>query len=104
MRYLLAFALLSFALARCAVFGGAKERALQHNPSFRGGYEDGCAAATDQGSDLRGRFVGDSQLYQGDDVYRAGWKSGFQTCRRSDIEAGAGAGDNPVAPPEPGGH
>ncbi|MGH6828055.1 MAG: hypothetical protein ACREFW_04000 [Rhizomicrobium sp.] len=102
MRFSLVFAALAFAVAGCA--GGAKERALQNNPGFRAGYEDGCAAATDQGSDLRGRPVGDSQQYQSDDVYRAGWSSGFQTCRRSDVEPGASPGDNPVSVPEPGAH
>jgi hypothetical protein len=91
-------------LAGCAVLGGAKERALQNNPDFRQGYEDGCAAATDQGADLRDRQHGDSELYKADDVYRAGWTSGFQTCRRTDLQPGAQPGDNPVSVPGPGAH
>ena len=94
----------AFALAGCAVFGGAKERALQNNPDFRQGYEDGCAAATDQGADLRDRQVGDGELYKADDVYRAGWSSGFQTCRRTDLQPGVQPGDNPVSVPGPGAH
>ena len=95
---------LAVALAGCAVFGGAKERALQNNPGFRQGYEDGCAAATDQGADLRDRKVGDNELYKADDVYRAGWSSGFQTCRRTDLQPGAQPGDNPLSMPGPGSH
>lgn len=98
--FLLGFALLS--TAGCAVFGNSKERAMQKDPSFREGYEDGCAAATNQGSDLRDRPVGDKQLYANDETYRAGWGSGFQTCRRSDLEPNAMPGDNPIRLPGPG--
>lgn len=87
--------------AGCAVFG-SKERAMQKDPNFREGYEDGCAAATNQGSDLRDRPVGDKQLYANNEAYRAGWGSGFQACRRSDLEPNAMPGDNPVRLPGPG--
>ena len=83
----------------CAVFGST---ALQKDPSFRAGYQDGCAAATDQGSDLRDRPVEDKGLYASDDKYREGWSSGFQTCRRSELEPNAAPGDNPVSLPGPG--
>ena len=86
----------------CMVFGSSKDRALQKDPNFRQGYEDGCAAATNQGSDLRDRPVGDKQLYANDETYRTGWSSGFQTCRRSDLEPNAMPGDNPVHLPGPG--
>ena len=84
------------------MFGGGKERAMQKDPNFREGYEDGCAAATNQGSDLRDRTVADKQLYANNETYRAGWSSGFQTCRRSEIEPNAMPGDNPVRLPGPG--
>ncbi|HLY07645.1 MAG TPA: hypothetical protein VKR31_18000 [Rhizomicrobium sp.] len=88
--------------AGCAVFGSSKDRAMQKDPNFRDGYQDGCAAATDQGSDLRDRTVGDRQLLADNDAYRAGWSSGFQTCRRSDMTPNAMPGDNPMTLPGPG--
>lgn len=91
-------------LSGCAVFGGAGDKALRNSPSFKEGYEDGCAAATDLGSDLRDRPVGDKELYAGDQAYRAGYGSGFSTCRRTNMEPGTGPGDNPVNLPGPGSH
>lgn len=99
-RLLLTLALLC--TAGCALFGSSKDRAMQKDPNFREGYEDGCAAATDQGSDLRDRPVGDKQLYANNEPYHAGWASGFQACRRSDLEPNAMPGDNPVRLPGPG--
>jgi hypothetical protein len=96
----LALALLS--AAGCAVFGSREERALQKDPNFRQGYEDGCAAATNQGSDLRDRPVGDRQLLAKDEVYRKGWTTGLHTCRRSDLEPSATPGDNSIRLPGPG--
>ena len=87
--------------AGCALFG-TKERAMEKDPNFRDGYEDGCAAATKQGSDLRDRPVGDKQLYANNETYRTGWSRGFQTCRRNDLEPNAMPGDNPVRLPGPG--
>ena len=98
-QFLLALALLS--VAGCAVFG-SKERAMQKDPNFRAGYEDGCAAATDQGADLRDRPIGDKQLLANDETYRRGWNTGFHTCRRSEIEPNATPGANPVTLPGPG--
>ena len=84
----------------CAVFGS--NAALQKDSAFRQGYQDGCAAATDQGSDLRHRIVADKQLYADDDSYRSGWGSGFHNCRRSELEPHAMPGENPVKLPGPG--
>jgi hypothetical protein len=99
-KVVLALTLLS--LAHCAVLGSSTDLTLQKDPNFREGYGDGCAAATSHGSDLRDRPVGDQQLYVEDEKYRKGWSSGFQTCRRSDIEPNARPGDNPVGVPGPG--
>ena len=99
-KIILALTLLS--LADCAVFGNSADRALQKDPNFREGYDDGCAAATNYGSDLRDRPIGDQQLYAKDETYRRGWSSGFQSCRRSDLEPNAAPGDNPVRVPGPG--
>jgi len=94
--------LMLFLPAACSIFGCADERALQKQPSFKEGYEDGCAAATAQGSDLRDRPVGDKELYADDPTYRQGWSSGFQTCRRTDLEPNAAPADNPIRVPGPG--
>jgi|SRR5579871_4542097 len=94
-----AAALTVLSASGCAVFGN---KTLQKDPSFRAGYQDGCAAATNQGSDLRDRPVGDKQLYANDDTYRKGWGSGFQVCRRSDVQPNAAPGDNPISLPGPG--
>ncbi|HEY2444177.1 MAG TPA: hypothetical protein VGI20_00375 [Rhizomicrobium sp.] len=86
------------------MFGSAKDRAVRNSPDYKQGYEDGCAAATDQGADLRDRPVGDKSLYKSDDTYRAGWSSGFRICRRTDMQPGASPADNPIHDPVPGAH
>jgi len=86
-------------VAACA----SGDPALRKNPSFQEGYEDGCRAATDQGSDLRDRAVGDKQLLKSDGAYRAGYNSGLQLCRRTNGGAAALPGTNPPLAPEPGG-
>jgi hypothetical protein len=91
-------------LSGCAIFGSSKDRALRNSPDFKEGYEDGCAAATDQGADLRDRPVGDEGLYKNDTTYRAGWSSGFRTCRRTDMPPGTSPADNAIHVPEPGSH
>jgi hypothetical protein len=102
MKSLLVFGMTTLILAGCAVFGGSRDRALRSNPSFREGYEDGCAAATDQGADLRDRPVDNPQLYKSDDIYRAGWSNGYQTCRRSDQTPGAAPANGAISLPGPG--
>lgn len=99
----IALGVLALGIAGCALSGDTRDRALRSDPSFREGYEDGCAAATDQGADLRDRPVGDKQLYAADEIYRAGWSSGFGTCRRT-VEPNASPGDHPISVPEPGAH
>lgn len=102
MKTIVPVALALLGTAGCVVFGNDKDRALRNEPNFREGYEDGCAAATAQGADLRDRPVGDKALYAGDATYRQGWRSGFQTCRRTDLEPNAAPGDNPTKVPGPG--
>jgi hypothetical protein len=89
-----------FVLAGCASAGPE----LRKSPSFQEGYEDGCAAATYQGSDLRDRTVGDTELLNSDDSYRAGYNSGLQMCRRTNGETETAPGTTPPLVPEPGGH
>ena len=96
------FALALLTMAGCAVFGSGTDRALQRDPAFREGYDDGCTAATSHGSDLRDRTVGDQKRMTSDEMYRKGWNSGFQSCRRNDIEPDAAPGDSPLRLPGPG--
>ena len=100
--WLLLLALALSSAAGCTVFGSSADRALQKDPNFREGYEDGCAAATNQGADLRDRPVGDQQLLAQNETYRKGWSTGFHACRRSDLEPNAMPGDNPIRLPGPG--
>ena len=102
MKTILSLTAVLLGAAGCAVFGSGKDRALRNQPNFKEGYEDGCAAATAQGADLRDRPVGDKELYANDATYRQGWSSGFQTCRRTDLEPNAAPGDNPIRVPGPG--
>ncbi|HWE07130.1 MAG TPA: hypothetical protein VG274_10500 [Rhizomicrobium sp.] len=97
-------AALALVLAGCSIFGSSSDRAARNSPDYREGYGDGCAAATDQGADLRDRPVGDASLYKSDETYRAGWSSGFQICRRTDMQPGASPADNPIRDPVPGAH
>lgn len=89
---------LALALAGCA----GSDPKLRNSPAFREGYEDGCAAATDAGADLRDRPVGDRQLYASDDAYRAGYGTGLSACRRNDLDSVAAPGSGPITLPGPG--
>ena len=102
MKFAFVLCVLALALQACALFGDSRDRALRSNPSFREGYEDGCASATGQGSDLRNRPVGNPGLYKGDDTYRAGWSNGYETCRRSDVAPGVSPGNGAINLPGPG--
>jgi hypothetical protein len=81
MRRLLAL-LFAAALAGCVLFPGREDRALQKNPNFRQGYEDGCAAASTAGANPREQQpYRDEALYASDAAYRSGWGNGFSVCR-----------------------
>ena len=69
------------ALSGCAVFGGPADRALRKTPSYRDGYQDGCAAATDAYTNFRKGPLTDNALYRTDQTYRTGWGNGYQACR-----------------------
>lgn len=79
-----------------------QEQALQKSPSFRAGYEDGCAAATNAGTDLRERPTEDAQSYAGDPAYRTGYGNGLSTCRRNDLQPMTAPGAGPITLPGPG--
>lgn len=72
---------LSLTLSACAIFGGPADRALRKTPSYRDGYQDGCAAATDAYTNYRKGPLTDNALYRTDQTYRTGWGNGYQACR-----------------------
>lgn len=86
-------------LAGCMLFVGPEERALQKNPNFREGYEDGCAAAGG-GANPREQPYRDDALYNSDAAYRSGWNDGLSVCRS---QTNPPAGGNPSLSGVPGG-
>jgi hypothetical protein len=76
-------ALTALFLCGCTLFGGPADKALRRTPSYRDGYQDGCAAATDSNANLRTGPLTDNELYKTDAIYRHGWGNGYQSCRRS---------------------
>jgi hypothetical protein len=95
---------MALSVCGCALFGGPADRALRRTPSYRDGYQDGCAAATDANADMRRDPATDSELYKTDAIYRHGWGNGYQACR-STMTPGSQAnmpGSNPLLNPSPG--
>ena len=99
MRSIAVVVLAALTLAGCMVFGGPRDRALRRSPDFRAGYSDGCAAATAQSANPRER---EDSLAGETPVYRRGYASGFQTCRRGAVAPGSvpstGLGNNVPTP------
>ncbi len=91
-------------LSACSIFGGAQDAKLRSAPNFQMGYSDGCAAATQEGADLRNRIVQDPSLYKNDADYRTGWSNGFASCRTTNTPPGTQPGANPLGGPLPGTH
>lgn len=95
-------ALCAFALSGCVFFETKADRAMRNNPSFRAGYEDGCASATNEGANMRrGNIVRDDALYDSDKAYRVGWSNGHLACRRG-VQTGQEPND-PLKDQQPGG-
>ncbi len=86
----------------CIFFSSPKDRAIRHTPSFKDGYADGCAAATEQGANFRAGPPRDDALYKSDSVYRAGWANGYQTCNPLQRPQGMTPDANPIPQPMPG--
>ena len=96
--------LTALCLCGCVLFGGPADKALRRSPSYRDGYQDGCAAANASGADLRDGPATDNALYKTDAIYRHGWGNGYQACR-STLTPGSQAnspGSNPILNPNPG--
>lgn len=91
------------ALASCALFPSAHDRAIRRTPSFKAGYNDGCAAANAAGASYRYGLVRDEDLFRRDATYRAGWNTGYSACRRTVSPSGAEPGRSvPLPEPSPG--
>ncbi|HVU19404.1 MAG TPA: hypothetical protein VHE09_01650 [Rhizomicrobium sp.] len=76
-------ALSALLLTGCMFFEKPADRAIRHQPSYRAGYDDGCASANAQGANMRhGNVVRDDALYDTDKAYRVGWANGNSQCRR----------------------
>lgn len=88
-------------LASCALFPSAHDRAIRRTPSFKAGYNDGCAAANAAGASYRYGPVRDEDLFRQDATYRAGWNTGYSACRRTISPPGSEPG-HPVPEPSPG--
>ncbi len=88
----------------CGSPGGSEDAKFNKSANMQQGYEDGCASATQQGADLRGRLVQDTALYKADPAYRAGWSNGFSSCRTTTTAPGTQPGANPLGGPLPGTH
>lgn len=88
-------------LSGCIFFETRADRNLRKQPSYRTGYEDGCATANAQGANMRhGDTVRDDALYDADKAYRVGWAQGHNACRRA---APSSQEPGPLADPNPGG-
>jgi hypothetical protein len=97
-------AILALTLAGCTLFGGPADKALRRTPSYRDGYQDGCAAATNSDTDFRKGPLTDNSLYRTDQIYRTGWGNGYQACRTTlvpGVQANA-PGGHPLPDPSPG--
>ena len=89
-------------LAGCSLFDNPRDRALRHSPAYRQGYEDGCASANNEASGYRYQgTVRDPSMAKTDAVYRAGWNTGFTTCRPG-RSTGMGTLNSPVPETTPG--
>ena len=92
---------LAFALAACGIFETRAQRATRNTPSYKEGYDDGCATANASGANYRGSQVRDDALYESDHAYRAGWANGLSICRAS-LAPQEGTRVSPVPDNEPG--
>ena len=76
-------------LSGCGVFSSRADRALRASPDFKAGYNDGCASAGNQGANPReDSTIRDGSAYETNKAYRAGWGTGFNTCRNYSMPGG----------------
>lgn len=66
----------SAALCACA----SSDPALREQPGFTAGFADGCQTAREEEKSFSTKRVRDSEAFDKDDAYRAGWRQGNQEC------------------------
>jgi hypothetical protein len=91
---------LAVTLASCGLFETRAEQQMRNTPSYREGYDDGCASASTPSANPREGQVRDDALYQSDAAYRAGWSNGFSMCRSNSAPQQSQSG--PIPDTEPG--
>jgi hypothetical protein len=96
LKHVLTFALAT-TLASCGLFETRADREIRNTPSYREGYDDGCATASTPSANPREGETRDDALYQSDAAYRAGWKSGVSMCRGTQQQS-----RGPIPDTEPG--
>ena len=84
-------------------FEGPISRQMEHSPSFKDGYSDGCATASTKSANFNEtNTVRDDSLFKTDKAYRAGWSAGYTGCRP--IVGPDEPQNGPIADPYPGSH
>jgi hypothetical protein len=71
----MAMAALALALAGCMSAGN------EEAPTYRAGFDDGCATASGEGRGVPKPPQRNAILYERDSDYRAGWGAGHAFCR-----------------------
>jgi hypothetical protein len=84
---ILAVAGLVLLLAGCGL--GRSEHA--DDPLYKAGHSDGCWSATSQVPGDPSSITRNDEAWRQSEAYRAGWKSGYGSCRIRDT-SGSGAG------------
>ena len=66
----------ALALSACASWGEAAD-----GPFFQAGVTDGCRTAESRNASFSTEVYKDEQLFDVEESYRAGWRSGFAQCQ-----------------------
>ncbi len=69
-------ALFCAALTACATDAG-----LSEEPGFVAGFGDGCATAQEEDKSFSTKRHRDTEAFDADRAYRAGWRQGWQQCK-----------------------
>jgi hypothetical protein len=66
------------ALGACAT----ADPGLSEEPGFAKGYGDGCSTAQEEDKSFSTKRYRDADAFDADRAYRAGWRQGYQQCKR----------------------
>jgi hypothetical protein len=66
------------ALAGCAT----ADLELAEEPGYAKGYGDGCSTAQEEDKSFSTKRYRDEESFDSDRGYRAGWRQGYQQCKR----------------------